>query len=450
MPSQPPADPTPTDPTPTDPIPTDSTPADPAPTDPIPTDPTQAAPTPAAPTAAPRPRGRRKLAGIIAVAAAGALILVGGGAAAGAAISTAMVQSSFTGSTSDTTPLPTDADTSRGTGPARGNDRLGGAEQPGTSGRTPTESTSTTATPSTAAEQVGVVTILTTVGYTDSAEAAGTGMVISEDGRVLTNNHVIDGSTSIEVTVESTGETYSATVIGSDATADVAVLQLQNASGLTAVNFDTNDTTAVGDEVYSVGNAQGTGDLVTARGIVTDIDQTIAVGSESSGERTSLTGLIEVDADVVSGDSGGPLFDSEGDVIGLITAASSGSPSIVGYAIDIDAVLSVVQQIDAGDESGTVQIGETPFLGVQLSGSSTRGAVAGATIAGVIAGKPAAIIGLAAGDTITAVDSTAVASGEALSTAIAAHEVGDTVTIAWTDAAGASHTASVVLVAGPA
>ena len=312
-----------------------------------------------------------------------------------------------------------------------------------------TATTSTQETPVTAsdAQISGVVTILTEVDY-GAGEAAGTGIILTSDGTILTNNHVIDGATSIEVTVESTGQTYSASVVGYDAAQDVAVLQLDGASGLTPATLDDDGDPAVGDAVTSVGNADGTGTLVAATGSVSGLDESITAGDASGGDSEQLSGLIEVDAYVVAGDSGGPLLDADGEVVGVVTAASSGSPVVTGYAIDIDTALAVAQQIEAGEETGTVQIGLPAFLGVLLSGQQAAGA--GAVLGGVVAGSPAAAAGLAAGDVITAVDGTAVTTPDELSAAIAASEPGDSVTVTYTDATGTSMDVTVVLAEGPA
>lgn len=321
------------------------------------------------------------------------------------------------------------------------------------------------ATTATDEQQRGVVLISTVLGY-QSAEAAGTGVVLTSDGLVVTNNHVVDGATQITVTVGSTGETYTAEVVGTDATADVAVLQLQGASGLTTAPLDDDEAgVAVGDAVTAVGNAEGGGVLLAADGTVTALDQAITTQAEGVSAGESLTGLIEVDADVVSGDSGGPLLDDEGEVVGLTTAASSGSAEVTGYAIPIQDVLDVVTQIVAGHDTDTITLGYPAFLGVQLAttggdaaaldglpGSATgaTGGVAGATVAGVLDGTPAAQAGLAAGDTITAVDGVAVADGDALSEALAAHAPGDQVTLTWTTATGTTQSATVTLIEGPA
>ena len=298
----------------------------------------------------------------------------------------------------------------------------------------------------------------TVLGY-QSAEAAGSGVVLTSDGLVLTNNHVVEGATQITVTIGTTGATYTAQVVGTDATADVAVLQLVGASGLTTAALDTDGDLAVGDAVTAVGNAEGGGVLLAADGTVTALDQSITTRAEGVSSGEALTGLIQVDADVVSGDSGGALLDDQGEVVGLTTAASSGSADITGFAIPVDDALDVAAQIVAGQDSGTITLGYPAFLGVQLAtggttlpgaDGSTGSAGAGAAVAGVVDGTPAAQAGLAAGDTITAVDGAAVADADALSAALAAHAPGDQVTLTWTATDGTAQTATVTLIAGPA
>ncbi|VTR78502.1 S1C family serine protease [Cellulomonas hominis] len=306
-------------------------------------------------------------------------------------------------------------------------------------------------TTATEAQQAGVVLISTVLGY-QSAEAAGTGVVLTSDGLVVTNNHVVEGATEITVTVGATGESFTATVVGTDATADVAVLQLDGAAGLTTAPLDDDDAVALGDAVTAVGNAEGGGVLIAADGSVTGLEESITTQSEGASAGESLTGLIEVDADVVSGDSGGPLLDDEGEVIGITTAASSGSADITGYAIPIGDVLDVVTQIVAGQDTDSITLGYPAFLGVQIATATSPGAAttSGAVIAGVIEGTPAAQAGLAAGDTVTSVDGTPVADEDALSAALAGYTPGDPVTLTWTAADGSAQSATVTLVAGPA
>ena len=317
----------------------------------------------------------------------------------------------------------------------------------------------------TAAQQKGVVTIDSTLEY-EGATSAGTGMILSSDGLVLTNNHVVDGATAIQVTDESTGKQYTATVVGTDASSDVALLQLEDASGLTPVALDDDGGVTDGDGITAVGNAEGTGDLVAAAGSVTDTDQTMTAQTETGAPSETLDGLIQFQAAVVSGDSGGPVLDADGEVVGMTTAASSGPGTTIAYAITIENALAVVHQIESGATADGITLGYPAFLGVALSSpSSSLGAglgglgafgasgspVSGATIAGVIAGTPAESAGLVAGDVITAVDGKAVASSDALSGALDGQKPGDRVTITWVSGTtGAASSATVTLIAGPA
>ena len=315
------------------------------------------------------------------------------------------------------------------------------------------EPTALETTAATATQQVGLVTIVSTLGYQE-ATSAGTGIVLTSDGTILTNNHVIVGATAIEVTVESTGATYAAEVVGTDATADIAVLRLTGASGLATASIATSGV-AIGDAVTAVGNAEGGGSLVAAAGTVTSLDATVTTQDEVTGELVTLDGLLQIDADVVSGDSGGAVLDAAGAVVGVTTAASSGSSNISGYAITIDRALAIADTILSGKDTDTVTIGYPAFLGVQMGtqsgGPGTTVDTTGAWVAGVIDGTPAQQAGLAAGDTITALDGVVVGSADALSELLAGHQPGDQVTVTWTSGTtGASRTAIVTLIAGPA
>jgi S1-C subfamily serine protease len=324
-----------------------------------------------------------------------------------------------------------------------------GTDGSGTDGSGTGGTSESAATPATAAQKKGVVTIDTVIGYDQSQQAAGTGMVLTSDGTILTNNHVIQGATAIRVTDETTGKQYTADVVGADATNDVAVLKLRDASGLSTVTLDDDGGASTGDAVTDVGNAEGTGDLVAAAGTVTATDQDIQVQSESGTGTESLTGLLQLAAQVVSGDSGGPVLDSEGEVVGMATAASSGTADVTGFAIPISTAKSIADKILAGDSSGTITIGLPAFLGVQISSTAT-GTTSGVPIAGTVEGSGAASAGLAAGDTITSVDGTAVTSSDQLTKLISGHGVGDRVAVGYTTSTGTAKTATVTLTAGPA
>lgn len=334
-----------------------------------------------------------------------------------------------------------------GYGSGSGSDGSSGSSGSGSSSGTGTQ---TAATPATTAQEKGVVTIDTVMNYDTSSQAAGTGMILTSDGFVLTNNHVVQGATSITVTDETTGKQYQAEVVGTDATHDVAVLKLQDASGLSTVALDDDGEPSTGDAVTDVGNAEGTGNLVAAAGTVTALDQDIQVQSESGTGTESLQGLIQVAAQIVPGDSGGPVLDSEGEVVGMATAASSGSAEVTGYAIPITTAKAIADKILAGESSDTITIGLPAFLGVEVASTATSQTTAGVPVAGSVDGSGAAAAGLVAGDTITSLDGTAVASNDALTAAIRAHAVGDRVQVGYTDASGAAHTVTVTLTAGPA
>ena len=400
---------------------------------------------------------------IVAMGLAAALVVGASGTGLYAAVHAIESQSAAAEQTTrtDTTATTQDNTDSTDSTQAYGSQVYGGTSGygPGQSGlgQSSTGTTTLDTTAATAGQSVGVVVIDTVLGY-ESAEAAGTGLILTADGRILTNNHVVEGATSITVTVVSTGTEYTAEVVGTDATDDIAVLELVDASGLTVADLDTSGTVAVGDAVTGVGNAGGTGALTAASGTVLSLEQSITAQDSDGSDAEDLTGLIEVDADIESGESGGPLYDADGEVIGLDTAASSGTADITGYAIPIEDALTIVDAIDAAAATGastdTITVGNPAFLGIGLGSSTTTTTTtdtdAAATVAGVIADTPAATIGLAAGDTITAVDGVAIATAAALSAELAAHLPGDTVTLDWLDAAGTAHSADATLVAGPA
>ncbi len=293
------------------------------------------------------------------------------------------------------------------------------------------------ATEATAAQTVGVVNILTTIDYGQD-EAAGTGIVLTSDGRILTNNHVIDGATSIAAVDLTTGRRYSASVVGDSPTDDVAVLQLKGASGLGVAPLGDSNTVAVGQSVTGIGNADNAPGTSAATGTVTALGQAITASDVGNTNAERVSGLIETSADVQPGDSGGPLLDSSGRVIGMDTAAATNprtGATNAGYAIPIDHALDVEGQIVAGVSNATIQQGLPAFLGVQLLPDGVTGAESATTIQGVIPDTAAARLGLVPGDTLTEIGGTAVSSQRQVDAALSAHRPGDSVSIAWLDAA---------------
>jgi S1-C subfamily serine protease len=335
----------------------------------------------------------------------------------------------------------------------------------------------------------GLVLINTTLRY-DSEAAAGTGMVINADGLVLTNNHVIEDSTKITATVISTGKTYQARVIGYDQTGDVALIQLQNASGLMTVPIGNSSSAKAGQAVVAMGNAEGQGAITATAGHITALNQTITA-SDEAGSTTSETlyGTIQTNADIVPGDSGGPLASSVG-VIGMDTAGNDPSDQepAAGFAIPINTALSVARQIAAGHASSVITIGYPPFLGIfigsgsssnpqtqaqqeeqQSDGSDSSGSTpgcyssnedltvpsviapvsSGTLIDGTICGSPAASAGLTGGAVITAVNGQVVGSPDGFATIMTRFHPGDTISVTWMSPSGQRTTSSLHLTAGP-
>jgi S1-C subfamily serine protease len=378
-------------------------------------------------------------------------------------------------------------------------------------GSTPTGNTTATSKTMLTTPQIasrvdpGLVDVTSTLGY-QGATAKGTGIVLTSNGEVLTNNHVVNGATSVSVTDIGNGKTYKATVVGYDQSHDVAVLQLSGASGLTTATTGNSSTVKVGDDVVGLGNAGGAGGTPSvAAGTVTALNQSITASDEGSGSSEQLSGLIQTNANIQPGDSGGPLVNSYGQIIGMDTAASSsGSPvgngsggsgngfggfgsgfggsdngsgsgfggsdngsgsgsgsgsdngssnsgqasSTQGFAIPIDTALSIASQIEAGQASSTVHIGATAFLGLEIASSDQQDS-SGVALAGAASGTPAAAAGLGQGDVITSLGGQSVSTGTDIQNILVGHHPGDTISIGWTDSSGQSHTATVTLASGP-
>jgi S1-C subfamily serine protease len=300
-----------------------------------------------------------------------------------------------------------------------------------------------------------VVDINTVLGY-QQARAAGTGMVITSNGEVLTNNHVVQGATKISVTIPSTGKTYTGKILGTAPSEDVALVQLVGASGLKTIKVGDPTKVQTGDPVLAIGNALGRGGTPTVTsGTISAVNQAITAGDPAAGTSERLTGLIQTDAQLQQGDSGGPLVNASAQVIGMDTAASSGmqfdTSSTTGFAIPINKAMSIAHQIEAGKASSTVLIGETGFLGVQVrdASSAATSQTSGAAIVGVASNSPADAAGLTAGDVITSFDGKSVTSSSGLTSLVNTHHPGDTVQVGWVDQSGQSHTAIVHLTTGP-
>jgi len=351
-----------------------------------------------------------------------------------------------------------------------------------------------------------LVIINTTLQYT-SEQAAGTGMVLNPTGLVLTNNHVIENATKITATSVATGKTYPAKVVGYDVTGDVAEIQLQGASGLDPITVANPATVKSGISVVAMGNAEGQSQIVPATGQVTGLNQTITA-SDQGGTVTSETlhGMIETNANIVAGDSGGPLANTAGQVIGMDTAGNDVSTpeqqSAAGFAIPIQTAMAVGSQISAGHASSTIVVGYPPFIGIYIGqgtdssptaqaeqeqnngngfggggggfggngfGGSGNGNNAscytsnaklavpptiasvnsGTLVLGTICGSPAASVGLTAGSVITGVNGQTIGSPEDLSGVVSKYRPGAQISLTWVTPSGQTKTGTVTLTAGP-
>jgi S1-C subfamily serine protease len=315
----------------------------------------------------------------------------------------------------------------------------------------------------------GVVDINSQLKYENGA-AAGTGMVLSSNGLVLTNNHVVDGSTSLHATLVSTGKNYTAEVLGVDPVDDVALIKLVGAAGLKTVSVGDSAKVSLGTGVVAIGNAGGAGGKPTVTsGTITALNRTITASDSGSGANSeTLHGMLQTNAPIAAGDSGGPLANAAGQVVGMDTAANSqslgGAGTDMGFAIPINHALAIARQIAGGKAGPHILLGQSGFMGIGVDSTSDAQqclaqsgvgvnyqvpAKSGALICSVYPGTPAAKAGLAAGDVITSVNGQAVSSANGLTTIMRKYKPGSTISLGYVTANTRSHTSSLTLIAGP-
>ena len=355
----------------------------------------------------------------------------------------------------------------------------------------------------------GIVDIISTPSYSGQATTLeGTGMILTHSGLVLTNNHVVEGTSSVEAKIADTGQTYKITVLGTDAVHDVALLKIVNPGNLTPVSTGDSSKVQIGETVVALGNAEGQdGTPTVVSGRITSLNQSIQASDAGAGTTENLHGMLQTNAPIVSGDSGGALADAQGKVIGMNTAANSsaGTGASMGFAIPINRALSIASQILAGHATSDIQIGLPAFLGVTVatsnsaSGSTASTATSpsaqqqqlqntadqngfggfgngqgnsngsclnsaatsvpptipsdvssGALVGGVLCGTPVIQAGITEGSVITSIDGQTVSSPASLTKLLTHYHPGDTVSITWVAPNGSKHTASVKLASGPA
>ena len=346
----------------------------------------------------------------------------------------------------------------------------------------------------------GLVDITASLRYTGQV-FEGTGMVLSSSGLVLTNNHVVDGSTGLTATVVNTGRKYRAQIVGTDATDDVALLRLTGVSGLRTVQVGDSSKVTLGSPVVALGNAGGAGGTPTVTsGSITALNRTITASDAGSGDSETLHNMLQTNAQIAEGDSGGPLANAAGQVIGMNTAANTQSfgpqGSNEGFAIPINHALAIAHQMAAGNGSASIRIGQPAFMGIAVASSSSSAASSddspqqqlqqlnqtarqfggginsngrclgngagnpvpasiapastGTLIAGAFCNAPAAAAGLTGGDVILAINGQAVGAPTSLTGVLAKYHPGERVSVTWMDTSGQRHTSSVTLTTGPA
>jgi S1-C subfamily serine protease len=334
-----------------------------------------------------------------------------------------------------------------------------------------------------------VVDITATLGY-DNETASGTGFFVDpRDGIVLTNNHVIRDATSVTVAIPATDRTYQAQIVGADTSADIAVLRITPPPGVHSAPIGDSSAVSVGSTVIAIGNRAGAGGPpVLAPGVISATGRSISAADGASGFTETLHDMLQTTAKIQPGDSGGPLADSAGAVIGVDTAAGAGGAES-GYAIPINTAMTAERQIVSGRRGPGIVLGVGGFLGVIVpstaapspraqaaqeqtlgtdaadsaprigclpteAGAGVPASVApvnsGALVDGVLCGTAADAAGLTAGDVIITADGRAVSSPDALTAIINGCRPGSVVEVTWVSPAGATQTSPVRLDPAPA
>ena len=263
-------------------------------------------------------------------------------------------------------------------------------------------------------------------GQNQVESGAGSGVIISSDGYILTCAHVVDGASTITVTIDD--KDYTATLVGEDTTSDIAVIKI-DADGLTPATVGNSDSLKVGQSVMAVGNPLGElGGTVTG-GMISALNRSVTIQGSSSVNTMSL---IQMDASVSPGNSGGGLFNMNGELVGIVNAKSSSSDAEgLGFAIPINDAIKVAQELlENGYVTGRPYLGITSLAVTDAQTASQLGVNAyGVYVVEVVKGGPAEKAGLQAGDRIVSVDGTEIASKDDLGTLMQKHAAGDTLSI---------------------
>ena len=277
--------------------------------------------------------------------------------------------------------------------------------------------------------------VVSVISTTSEGQGSGSGVIMSSDGYIITNNHVVEGGSAYEVMVA--GETYEADLVGTDPSSDVAVLKAKDASGLTVMELGDSDNLTIGEWVMTLGSPFGLEQSVatgivsaTSRSQIMDAQESMQSGG--TGEITIYPNMIQTDAAINPGNSGGALVDDEGKLIGINTLITSysGNYSGVGFAIPVNYAINLAQQIIAGETPTHAQLGVS--LSTVSAATASRYGLpvdAGAYVAAVTPDSGAAAAGIVPGDIVTAFDGQAVESASDLMLDVRTKNPGDTVTL---------------------
>lgn len=283
---------------------------------------------------------------------------------------------------------------------------------------------------------VSIITEVKTKSYNlwmqqteSTGAAAGTGIIVSSDGYVLTNKHVIDGATKIYIVMDDGTVLKDVDLVGTDPFDDVAFLKINGVSDLAAATLGDSKTITVGQQVIAIGNALGQYQNTVTSGIISGTGRSLTATDSSYQNAESLTDMIQTDAAINSGNSGGPLVNAAGEVIGINTAVSSGNN--IGFAIPISSVKGMLKTILETGEAKCAYAGVSyNNIDATTALENDLGSTFGAYVASVIKGSPAEQAGLKKGDIILAVDNIKIGASTSLGTLLGEHSVGDTVEFA--------------------
>ena len=272
------------------------------------------------------------------------------------------------------------------------------------------------------------------ISQSSTSTAAGTGLIVTSDGYVLTNKHVVESAKTIQVVLDN-GTTYSdVTLVGTDPLNDVAFIKINNVSNLTPATLGDSKTLNIGQEVIAIGNALGLYQNSVTEGIISGTGRTITALDSSNSYYEQLTDMIQTDASINAGNSGGPLVNAAGQVVGINTAVSAAGNGI-GFAIPINSVKGALKTlIETGQVKrayiGVQYVSVTPDIASEYQLSVKNGAYLPDSTS-VISGSPAEKAGLKTGDIITKVNGVEIGKYGSLSTLIGEYSVGDTIELTY-------------------